>query len=648
MAADQTQEAKYRQLRGVMAIVVSAIAITFSVYHVLYIPGLIAKARIFIDIPLHMAIHLGLILGLVYLLVPAGAKTSRFNLPWYDVVLGLLGVGWNLYVVINYDALYARSLTGYLELYEVIGSWLNILVVLEATRRVMGWIIPAIAAFFVLYALTANYFPGFLNAQALDWTMVGRYVGLFVTGLYGSILNISATIIVSFILFGQFLSITGAGKWFINIAQALLGHVRGGPAKMAVVASALMGTISGAGMANVATTGVFTIPLMKQTGYKPHFAGAIEAAASNGGQIMPPVMGIAAFVMIDFLQMPYNRIVLSGLLPAIAYFVALFLMVDFEAVKTGLRGIPRSELPAVKKTLMGGWQFIIPLAILIFLLMVWGYSPELSALYATVVLIVIGFFTKGNRMTLRKIYLALKNTAVMMMMMALVCAVAGIIVSCVQLTGLSYRLSMGLVGLASGNVWLLLLLAAVSCIILGTGMTASAVYIIMAILVAPALIDFCFVPIAAHFFVFYFGVSALITPPVCPTSYVAAGIAGAPPMRTGVTAARLAIVSFLVPFIFVFQPALLMEGPAIDILLATGTTFIATVAVAGGLAGYMFGNLNILWRILLIVGALLVVYHPMGFTPIIGPIELTTIIGSAIVVAFVLFKFILSRLSTRQ
>ena len=648
MAADQTQEAKYRQLRGVMAIVVSAIAITFSVYHVLYIPGLIAKAGIFIDIPLHMAIHLGLILALVYLLVPAGAKTSRFNLPWYDVVLGLLGVGWNLYIVIHYDALYARRLTGYLELYEVIGSWLNILVVLEATRRVMGWIIPAIAAFFILYALTANYFPGFLNAQALDWTMVGRYVGLFVTGLYGSILNISATIIVSFILFGQFLSITGAGEWFINIAQALLGHVRGGPAKMAVVASALMGTISGAGMANVATTGVFTIPLMKQTGYKPHFAGAIEAAASNGGQIMPPVMGIAAFVMIDFLQMPYNRIVLSALLPAIAYFVALFLMVDFEAVKTGLRGIPRSELPAVKKTLMGGWQFIIPLAILIFLLMVWGYSPELSALYATVVLIVIGFFTKGNRMTLRKIYLALKNTAVMMMMMALVCAVAGIIVSCVQLTGLSYRLSMGLVGLASGNVWLLLLLAAVSCIILGTGMTASAVYIIMAILVAPALIDVGFVPIAAHFFVFYFGVSALITPPVCPTSYVAAGIAGAPPMRTGVTAARLAIVSFLVPFIFVFQPALLMEGPAIDILLATGATFIATVAVAGGLAGYMFGNLNILWRILLIVGALLVVYHPMGFTPIIGPIELTTIIGSAIVVAFVLFKFILSRLSTRQ
>ena len=650
MAADQTKEAKYRQHRGVMAIAVSAIAITFSIYHILYIlpyiHGPVARAGLPIDKPMHLAIHLGLILALVYLLVPAGAKASRKKLPWYDVVLGLLGVGWNLYILVNYDAVYARTMTGYLAFYENIGSWIHLLIVLEATRRLMGWIIPSIAAFFILYTLTANYFPGFLEASAYSWSRVSCYVGLFPTGLYGSILNISSTIIVSFILFGQFLFITGAGEWFINIAQALLGHVRGGPAKVAVVASSLMGTISGSGMANVATTGVFTIPLMKRTGYRAHFAGAVEAAASNGGQIMPPVMGIAAFIMIDFLQIPYNQIVLAGLLPAVAYFVALFLMVDFEAVKTGLRGIPRSELPNLKKTLMGGWQFIIPLAILIFLLMVWGYSPELSALYATAVLIVIGFFTKGNRMTLNKIYLALKNTAVAMLMMAIVCAVAGIIVSCVQLTGLSYRLSMGLVGLAAGNVWLLLLLAAVSCIILGMGMTTSAVYIIMAILVAPALIDVGFVPIAAHFYVFYFGVAALITPPVCPTSYIGAGIAGSSPMRTGLTAARLAIVCFVAPLIFIFQPALLMEGTVTAILIALATTLLATAALAGGLAGYMFGNLNILFRIILLASAALIVYYPVEPT-LIGTIELTTFIGSVIIVAFLCFKFILSRLSPR-
>ena len=652
MAVDQTQEAQYRQHKGVMAIVVSAIAITFSIYHVSYIlpflHGPLARVGILIDQPLHWAIHLGLILLLVYWLVPISGKASKHKLPWYDIVLGLLGLGWNLYIIINYDALYARSITGYLADYENIGSWINMLIVLEATRRLMGPIIPAIAAFFILYTLTAEYWPGFLEASSHSWSRVGRYVGLFVTGLYGSILDISATIIVSFVLFAQFLFVTGAGDWFINVTRALLGHVRGGPAKVAVVASALMGTISGSGMANVATTGVLTIPLMKRTGYRPHFAGAVEAAASNGGQIMPPVMGIAAFLMIDFLGIPYNRIVLAGLLPAVAYFGALFLMIDFEAVKTGLRGLPRNELPGIRKTLMEGWQFMIPLALLIYLLMVQGYSPQLSALWATGALIVIGFFSKNNRISLKKICLALKNTAVAMMMMAVVCAVAGIIVSCVQLTGLDHRLSMGLLGLAGDNVWLLLVLAAVSCIILGMGMTTSAVYIVMAVLVAPALVQMGFVPIAAHFYVFYFGVAALITPPVCPTSYIGAGIAGASPMRTGITAARLAIVCFVVPFIFIFQPALLMEGSAIDVVFAATTTFIATVALAGGLAGYMFGNLNIPFRIMLLSGAALTVYHPPQFTPVIGPLEITTVIGSGITVAVVLLRFISSRVMPKS
>jgi len=648
VVVDQSLGIKFRQHRGVMAIVVSAVAVTFSLYHVLFITGLIAKAKIFIDMPLHMAIHLGLILFLVFWLVPIREKASKHRLPWYDIVLGLLGLGWNLYIIVNYDALYARSVTGYLANYENVGSWINILVVLEATRRLMGPIIPAIAVFFLIYALTADYFPGFLQASGHSWSRVGRYVGLFVTGLYGNILKISATTIVSFVLFAQFLFITGAGDWFINIAQALLGHVRGGPAKVAVAASALMGTISGSGMANVATTGVLTIPLMIKTGYRPHFAGAVEAAASNGGQIMPPVMGIAAFIMIDFLQLPYNRIVLAGLLPALAYFGALFLMIDFEAAKTGLRGLPREELPSVRKTVLEGWHFIIPLIILIVLLMVVGYSPELSALYATGALVVIGYLNKRNRLSLKKIYLALKNTAMAMLMMAVVCAVAGIIVSCVQLTGLSYRLSTGLLGLAGGNVWLLLLLTAVSAIILGMGMTTSAVYIIMAVLVAPALVEVGFLPIAAHFYVFYFGVAALITPPVCPTSYIGAGIAGAPPMRTAITAARLAIVGFLVPIIFIFQPALLMEGSAIDVVFAATTTLIATVALAGGLAGYMFGNLNILFRIMLLLGAALTVYHPPQFTPVIGPLELTTVIGSSITVAVVLLRFISSRVMPKS
>ncbi len=660
MAIDEAKRSAYRQHQGAMAIVISAIAIAYTLYHVLYITGLLAQAHIFIDNPLHLAAHLGPILLLTFLLMPATSKSSKKKLPWYDVVLAILGISWNLYIIINFIPLYTRTMTGYLETYEYIGSWINMLIVLEATRRVMGWVIPAIAGVFLLYSLATNYWAGFFNAPGHDWTRAGRYIGLFVTGMYGNILNISATIVIAFILFGQFLFTTGAGAWFINIAQAILGHVRGGPAKVSVVASALMGTITGSGMADAATTGVLTIPVMIKTGYRKHIAGAIEAAAANGAQIMPPVMGIAAFIMVDFLGVPYSRIVLAGILPAVAYYVALFLMVDFEAAKTGLKGIPRSELPSIRKTMGQGWQFLTALAVLLVFLLPppigFNYSPELSAMYAIAALIIISVFKRivgwlrepdgitssklsvGIKVGLTKIALACKNTAIIMLMMTTVCAIAGIIVGAVQLTGLSYRLSMGLVAIAGGNVWYLLLLTAVTAIILGMGMTTSAVYLILAVLVAPALVDVGFSRLAAHFFVFYYGVAALITPPVAPTSYIAAGIAGASPMQVGWSATRLAIVTFIVPFIFVFHPALLMEGTLVEVIIATGYTLLASVALAAGLSGYLFGNLNIWWRLVFVASSLLIVYP--GQTT-------TTVIGSAIIFAALVLNFILSRVTKR-
>jgi len=623
-----------------MAKVVATVAVTFSIYHILYITGLIHRVRIFLDIPQHLAIHLGFMLAFIFLLVPAWSKARSGKIPWYDVVLLVIGVSWNLYVLFNFTPLRIRGTAADLHLYEVVGSWLNMLIVMEATRRIMGWIVPGIAAFFLFYALFSEYFPGFLQAAGHDWLRVGRAAGLFVTGMYGSLMNVSATIMFSFILFAQFLFITGAGKWFIDIAQAMFGHVRGGPAKVAVAASSLMGTISGSTIANVATTGVLTIPLMKSTGYRPHFAGAVEAAASNGGQIMPPIMGIAAFIMIDFLEMPYSSIILAALIPALAYYFALFLMVDFEAAKTGLKGLSRNELPDLKSTLMAGWQYVIPLAVLMFFLLIIRYSPELSALYSIATMIVIGFFNRRNPMTLNKIYLALKNTAVAMMLIAATLSVASIIVACVNLTGLSYRLSMGLVSISGGNIWLLLALTAVSCIILGMGMTTSAVYIMMATLVAPALISVGFNPVAAHFYVFYFGVSAMVTPPVCPTSYIGAGIAGASPMRTGITAARLSIITFMAPLIFIFQPQLVMEGPLSATLLSTAYMATAVVALAGGLGGYLFGSLNWGWRILFMLGTLTVVISP-GIT--LMPVQMTNIVASASIVGLILLRFTMSR-----
>lgn len=637
MAVDKTQKAGYRKFQGITAIVVSAIAVIFSVYHILYISGLLARMRIFIDIPMHLAIHLGLILLLTFLLLPLGEKSSRQKLPGYDVVLGLLGLGWNLYIIINFTGIYMRANVGFLETYEYIGSWINMLVVLEATRRLMGWAMMLTTAFFLVYAVFTNYFPGFLHAPGHDWTRVGRYVGLFITGMYGDVLNISATVVTAFILFGQFLFVTGAGDWFINISQALLGQVRGGSAKIAVAASALMGTITGSGMADVATTGVLTIPMMVKTGYRKHIAGAIQAAAANGAQIMPPVMGIAAFIMVDFLNVPYGRIVLAGIFPALFYYVALFLMADFEAAKGGLRGIPRSELPGIRKSLAQGWPFIATLAGLLILLMGFKYSPELSAMYSTAAVVLLSLFNKKNRLTLDKFLLALKNTAVAMLMLAVVCATAGIIVGSVQLTGLAYRLSMGLLNLSGGNVWLLLLLTAASAIILGFPLNTSAVYLVLAVLVAPALVQMGFTPMSAHFFVFYYGVAAMITPPVCPVSFIAAGIAGAGPMRTGFEATRMAAVTLLVPFIFIFHPALLMEGDVTEVLLTAGYTLLCSIALAAGLVGYMFGSMNYLWRIPFLVGVILIIFPEMT----------TTFVGCALIIAALIVRFFLSRLPAK-
>jgi TRAP transporter 4TM/12TM fusion protein len=638
MSQDKTQEAKYRQYKGVMAGVVSVLAVAFSLYHVAYIGGFLDAVKIFLDTPLHLSIHMGFMLALVFLIVPASKKASKEKLPFYDAILGLLGVGWNLYILINYYALYERSMTGYLALPETIACAINILIVLEAARRVLGLAIPIVTASFIAYTLTSQYMPGFLFSKAHSWERVAHYIGLFVSGMYGNTLNISATIVVSFILFAQFLFVTGAGDWFIKMAQALLGFVRGGPAKVAILASAFMGTLAGSGMANVATTGVFTIPLMKKTGYRPYFAGAVEAAASNGGQIMPPVMGIAAFIMIDFLDMPYSKIITAAALPAMAYFLAVFLMVDLEAAKRGIRGISRDQLPGIKQTLMEGWQFIVPLVLLLILLVGLQYSPPYSALFATGSLIVIAFFNKANRINLRKIYLALKNTAVVMMMMAIILALAGVIIGCVQLTGLSYRLSMGLVNFAGGSTWLMLGLTAVASVLLGMGMTTSAVYITLAVLVVPALNELGFIPLATHFYVFYFGVSALVTPPVCPTSFVAAGIANSEPMRTGFTAARLAIVGFIVPIIFIFNPALLLVGSITSIVLVTITTVIATIGLSVGFSGYMFGRFHFIWRIPLIAGALLIVY----------PSGVATIIGIGLIAATTVYQFIVTRVQTPQ
>ncbi len=628
---------RHRTFKGAMAIAISVIAITFSLYHILYITGFLSWLGIYIWPPQHLAAHLGLTSFLVFLLIPARKGTSRQNVPWYDVILALITLGWNAYIIINFDDLYIRSHGAVsFEIIELVTIWLFFFVILEAVRRTVGLPIACIGAGFLIYPLIAQYLPGIFTAPPFSPNRIADSIGLFVTGIYGNLLNISATIVFSFMMFAQFLTISGAGQWFIDIAQSLLGHVRGGPAKVAVLASSLMGTIQGTAVGNVATTGVFTIPLMKKTGYPAHIAAAVEAVASNGGQIMPPVMGIAAFIMIDFLGISYTKIIMAAILPAAIYYVAVFFAVDFEAAKAGLAGLRRSDLPPLGKTLMQGWQYLVPIAVLLFFLLYLQYSPQLSALYSIAALIVISFTRKGNRITPRKFFMALKNTAIVMMMIAVLCGLAAIIVASIELTGLSYRLPFLLVQIAGGNMLLILVMTAVASIILGMGMATSATYILLATLAAPALVKIGMLPITAHFFVFYFGVVALITPPVCTASYVAAAIADASPMKTAFTAVRLGIAAYVVPFIFAYHPALLMQGSITSIALVAVTTLIAVMGLAAGLGGYLLKPINYWWRMLLIGGALLIIHPSM----------VTTIIGVGIIAAPLLYQLVVPKLRT--
>ncbi|MFC1968925.1 TRAP transporter permease [Chloroflexota bacterium] len=639
-----------RKHQGAMAVAISVIAIAFSAYHILYISGVLSRMQVFLFPPQHLAAHLGILIALVFLLIPAAKGMSREKTPWYDIFLALFGLGWNAYIIINFDSLLLRtSMAIDLNTVELISAWFFFLVLFEAARRTMGIIVAVLGAIAVTYPLIANQLSGLFIGPVFTPDRIARSVGMFPDGIFGPILNISATIVFSFLLFAQFLNISGASQWFIDIARASLGHVRGGPAKVAVVASSLMGTIQGTAVGNIVTTGVITIPLMKSTGYRPHVAGAVEAAASNGGQIMPPIMGITAFIMIDFLGISYDKIVIAAILPAVVYYVALFFAVDFEAAKAGLVGIPRSELPSIRSTLSRGWQFMIPLAALIYFLLVERYSPQYSALLALVVLIltsiVLSFFRVGITGTLNRfpaavklVALALKNTAIAMMMVGVICALAATIVESVELTGLSHRLSFLLVQVAGGSLLVMLVLTAVVCVILGMGMPTSAAYVILATLATPAIIKMGVPDLAAHFFVFYFGVAAIITPPVCPGSFVAASIANAPPMKTAITAARLGVASFAVPFVFVYNQGLLMQGSITSIALIAGTTLIAVIALAAGLGGYLLRPINYGWRIPLIVGALLIIH----------PAFITTAFGIGIIALLVLYEIIRSRLRSSQ
>jgi len=552
------------------------------------------------------AVHLAFALVLAFLLYPASGRSKKSGGPsWLDVCLAFMAALCGGYLVVEYDQITARM--GIPAISDLVVAGVMVLLVLEATRRVLGAAITIIAGAFLIYAHFGYLAPSVIAHQGYSLGRILSQMGLGTEGIYGTPLGVSATFVIMFIIFAAFLSESGAGQYFIDIAYGLFGRVRGGPAKVAVAASALFGTVSGSAVANVVGTGTFTIPLMKKVGYKPHFAGAVEAVASTGGQIMPPVMGAAAFIMSEMLGVPYIRVCVAAALPAILYYLAVFFMVDLEAVKTGLRGERPEDLPSVRRVLAEGWFYVVPIIVLVYFLAVVQYSPMRAAVYALVATIAVSFIRKSTRMSLPRLFETLKRGATGSLEVALACASAGIVVGVFNLTGLGLRLSSLLIDLSHGNLPVLLVLVMIASLILGMGLPTTACYIILAVLVAPTLVEMGVLPMAAHMFVFYFGIISAVTPPVALAAYAGASLAGAPMSQTGFTAWKLALAGFILPLTFVYGPELLMVGSWPDIVLAVISSSIGVFCLAASLQGYFIRKANIVERAVLFAAALLLI-----------------------------------------
>jgi TRAP transporter 4TM/12TM fusion protein len=558
----------------------------------------------------YLGLFLALILGGVFLSVPPSERADRQHVPWYDLLFSFLGLAVGLYAAIFFPEIMRRM--GELDAHRLALGVVAILLILEGLRRTVGWILVGVGVFFLIYARYADFFPGEFAGTGVPWDRLVNYIYTDVNSLFGLPLAVAAIIVLPYILFGQILFAIGAGKFLTDFSMALFGRQRGGPAKMAVVASSLFGTISGSSVANVATTGILTIPMMKQTGYRPHVAGGIEAAASTGGQLMPPIMGAAAFLMAEFLAIPYREVVVAALLPAILYYVVIFTQVDMEAGKRGLKGLSRDQLPALGPLLSKGWVFVIPLFILIYTLFIMSYEPGKAGIIAVLASIALGFLKRELRTRPSWVLTTLVGTGRAMLELGVTVALAGIVVGVVQVSGLGFILSYGLVNLAGGNVVYLLVLTAVVSIILGMGMPTTAVYVLLAVLVGPALVKLGIDALAAHLFIFYFGMASMTTPPIALAAFAAASIAQSDPMRTAVHSMRFGVVKYIVPFLFVFSPALLLKGNPGDIALATVTALAGAILLGMALTGFFIRDLTPIKRMLLVVASLALLIPAAG------------------------------------
>ncbi|TWI57182.1 TRAP transporter permease [Halalkalibacter nanhaiisediminis] len=603
LLAKYDKESAYRVNLQKWAWIVSILAISLTVFQ-LYT----AFKGPYVSL-IQGAIHLGSALALIFILYPA--KQSMLNKPgvaWYDAILALLALGANLYIVINYTRLTTQAvIRGYNDV-DVIIATLGVLLLLEATRRAVGLPIVIIASLAILYGLFGQYFPiASYRHPGFDWERLVTRLFFRTEAIFGIPIQISSTYIYLFLFFGVMLTKTHIGKFFNDLAFGATGRMTGGTAKAAVAASALQGMVTGSSVANTVGSGSFTIPMMKRAGFKPEFAGATEASASTGGQIMPPIMGAAAFIMAEYTNTAYSEIIIIAIIPAILYFSGVFMGTHFQAKKQGILGLPKSQLPTFKG-LAKRMDLLLPLVTIVGMLLQ-GYTATTAALWGIGAAFFVSLFRKDTRLSFRDIIDAFEQGARVALPVIVACASAGIIVGIVVTTGLGGKLAGGIIDLAGGSLFFLLVYTMLACIVLGMGLPTTANYVVTASMAAPALVAFDIPVMAAHFFVFYFGIVADITPPVCLAAYAGAGIARANPMKTGVVAVKLAIAAFIIPYAFVYNPVLLLQDWTwLTLLPAVLTALIGMAAVSASIMNYFIIKPNVIERLLLFTAGLALIY----------------------------------------
>lgn len=581
-------------------ILITLVAVPYSVFHIYtasagIIPGF--GQRI---------IHLAFALTLAFLMYPAARKLKSPAWRVLDITLIVAVLSVSVYGFLEGSNSIADR-AGNPNLLDQIESVILVALVLEAARRVYGFILPLVAVVAILYAVFGYLLPGVLYHRSYEFARMTQHITFSSDGILGVPTAVSAAIIAIFVIFGAILESSGGGRLFLDFAKRVVGKVRGGPAKISVVGSSLFGMLSGSSSANVAVTGTFTIPLMKKSGFSASRAAAVEAVASTGGQLMPPVMGAAVFIMAEFVGRPYLSLIQYAFIPVILYYIGLFLFVDSEAVTRGIHGLKREEIPGWLEVIRRA-HLLVPVAVLIWLFVSEDFSPERAAAYAIFSIILVSLGRRVTRMSPWVMMTALSKGGKAVINVALACACAGIVIGVVSLTGLGFKISSLLISLSGGNLFLLLFYTMLASIILGMGMPTVGCYIILAILVVPVLVNSGVNLIAAHFFVFYFGVISNITPPVAIAAYVAAGIAGAKPMATAIRACTYGITGLIVPYLFVLSPALLLQGSLAEVLTASLAALVGLVVLVGAISGCLLRRLRVWVRLAMAAGAILLIW----------------------------------------